>query len=532
MQLTEILARNARMYGDEIALIEREPERKSRTQITWRQFYHQANAFANALVGLGVKKGDRVVHLMMNSLEWLPLYFGILRAGAVAVPLNFRFEAPAIAGCTNLCEARVLVFGGEFTERIRQEKSALDKSVSHYLFAGPPEKCPDFAACCRDVTAGADTCEPPVSIGPWDGAGIYFTSGTTGDPKGVYLLHRQLEFACYVENRHHNQVHGDNFLCIPPLYHTGAKMHWFGNFIVGAPAVILKGASPRAILEAVSEERITIVWLLVPWAHDILVALENNELRLEDYHLRQWRLMHIGAQPVPPSLIEKWQRYFPGQSYDTNYGLTEATGPGCVHLGMENMDKIGAIGRPGFDWECRVVDDSGKDVPAGQAGELLVKGPGVMEQYFRNPEATRNTLKNGWLHTGDIVRRDGDGFLWLIDRKKDVIITGGENIFPVEIENFLMSHPDIRDAGVIGIPDERLGEVAAAVISPKPGRPITEEQVRSFCSAMPRYKRPRRIIFDEVPRNPTGKIEKPKLRAKYAVCQNARLSGAKSSVAK
>jgi acyl-CoA synthetase (AMP-forming)/AMP-acid ligase II len=517
MQLTEILARNARIYGDEIALIEREPEKKMRREITWRQFYHQSNAFSNVLINeLGIKKGDRVVHLMMNCLEWLPVYFGILRAGAIAVPLNFRFEAPAVSGCTSLCQAKVMVFGPEFSQRIKSVKSELDKNVEHYIFAGPPEVCPDFATPLNHMIDGAPTHEPEILITSCDGAGIYFTSGTTGDPKGVYLLHRQLEFACYVENRHHNQVHEDNFLCIPPLYHTGAKMHWFGNFIVGAKAVILKGVSPAAILEAVSEEKITIVWLLVPWAHDILVALENGDLQLSDYSIKQWRLMHIGAQPVPPSLIVKWQRFFPGQGYDTNYGLTEATGPGCVHLGIENIDKIGAIGCPGFDWECRVVDDQGRPAAVGQAGELLIRGPGVMECYFRNPGATRSTLKGGWLHTGDIVRQDEDGFLWLIDRKKDVIITGGENIFPVEIENFLMTHEAVLDAAVIGVPDERLGEIAAAVISVKAGKQLTEDEIRDFCSAMPRYKRPRRIIFDKVPRNPTGKIEKPMLRKQYA----------------
>ncbi|MFO7929914.1 MAG: AMP-binding protein [Desulfosalsimonas sp.] len=517
MVLTEILARNARMHGDSVALIEREPESKIRRQLTWRQFYGQANAFSRALAGLGVQKGDRVVHLMMNCLEWLPVYFGILRAGAVAVPLNFRFEAPAISRCTNLCRARVVVFGEEFIGRITEVKSELDKSVSSYIFAGPGEKCPDFALPLSRAVEGCEEHEPDVAVYPWDGAGIYFTSGTTGEPKGVYLRHRQLESACYVENRHHNQVNSDNFLCIPPLYHTGAKMHWFGNFIVGAPAVILKGSvSPKAILETVSQEQVTIVWLLVPWAHDILVALENNELRLQDYTLEQWRLMHIGAQPVPPSLIEKWQRFFPGQQYDTNYGLTEATGPGCVHLGTENMHKTGAIGRAGFDWECRVVDDCGRDLPPETPGELVVKGPGVMERYWRKPEATDAVLKDGWLRTGDIVKLDHEGFFWLVDRKKDVIITGGENIFPVEIENHLMTHEDILDAAVIGVPDERLGEIVAAVISPKPGRRLTEGQVSDFCTEMPRYKRPRRIFFDEVPRNPTGKIEKPGLRQKYA----------------
>ncbi|MCF8027001.1 MAG: acyl--CoA ligase [Desulfobacteraceae bacterium] len=517
MQLTEILARNARLYGDEIALIEREPEKKRRVEMTWKQFYHQANAFSRVLRDrFGIEKGDRVIHLMMNCIDWLPVYFGILRAGAVAVPLNFRFEAANIAGCTALSGAKAMVLGPEFIDRIRAVKSELDRHVFHYIYAGPPELCPEFAIPYSEILRGVDVSEPGVSITSCDGAGIYFTSGTTGEPKGVYLRHRQLEFACYVENRHHNQTHRDNFLCIPPLYHTGAKMHWFGNFIVGARAVILKGVSPSAILEAVSEEHITIVWLLVPWAHDILVALENGDLQLSDYKLDQWRLMHIGAQPVPPSLIEKWQRFFPAQDYDTNYGLTEATGPGCVHLGLEKTHKVGAIGRAGFDWECRVVDDQGNLQESGHAGELLVRGPGVMECYYDNHEATQNTLKDGWLHTGDIVRQDAEGFFWLVDRKKDVIITGGENIFPVEIENFLMSHEAILDAGVIGVPDHRLGEVAAAVISVKPGRHVSEEEIRDFCAAMPRYKRPRQIFFDKVPRNPTGKIEKPGLRKKYA----------------
>ncbi len=517
MLLTEILARNARMYGEETALIERVPSLGRRSEITWRQFYHQANAFSWALIGFGLKKGDRVVQLMMNSLEWLPIYFGILGSGAVAVPLNFRFKSDDISGCTTLCDAKVIVFGEEFIDRINAVKAGLDHCVAQYVFVGPEDMRPDYALAYEDVIADRDTAEPAVSLSASDGAGIYFTSGTTGAPKGVYLRHRQLEFACYAENRHHNQVHDDNFLCIPPLYHTGAKMHWFGNFIVGARAVILKGVSPEAILSAVSEENVTIVWLLVPWAHDILVAIENGDVRMADYRLDQWRLMHIGAQPVPPTLINKWKRYFPDQSYDTNYGLTEATGPGCVHLGMENVHKIGAIGCPGFDWECRVVDAQVNDLPVDAPGELLVRGPGVMDGYYRNPEATAATLSDGWLHTGDIVKKDADGFLWLIDRKKDVIITGGENIFPVEIENHLMGHEDILDAVVIGLPDERLGEIVAAVIAAKPGRRLTEEGINSFCGALPRYQRPRRIIFDPVPRNPTGKIEKPALRKKYAI---------------
>lgn len=515
MIIAEILARNKRMYGDEIALVEREPAKNLRKQITWKEFDEGANRVANALIAKGIKKGDKVIHLMMNCLEWLPAYFGILRTGAWAVPLNFRFTGEDIRYCAEIAEAKAMIFGEEFVERVDKIKNDL-KTIKDFVFHGPKDMKPQYAQPYEEFLKGAATTEPQVPISLLDEAALYFTSGTTGQPKPILLTHRNLEHACIVENRHHNQVHEDNFLCIPPLYHTGAKMHWFGNFIVGAKAVILKGVKPEWIIEAVSEEKATIVWLLVPWAQDILIGIENGQIKLKDHKLDQWRLMHIGAQPVPPSLIKNWKKVFPHHDYDTDYGLSESTGPGCVHLGMENLHKVGSIGRPGFDWECRIVNEDFQDVPKGDPGELAVRGPGVMKEYYKNPEATKRTLVGGWLLTGDMARFDEDSFIWLVDRKKDIIITGGENIFPVEIEDFLMANDRIQDAAVIGIPDERLGELVTAIIKVKPGKAMTEEEVAKYCEALPKYKRPRKFIFDDVPRNPTGKIEKPKLRKKYA----------------
>jgi acyl-CoA synthetase (AMP-forming)/AMP-acid ligase II len=294
-------------------------------------------------------------------------------------------------------------------------------------------------------------------------------------------------------------------------------MHWFGSLIVGGRATLLTEVSPQYIFEAIHKERGTIVWLLVPWAQDILLALERGELKKEDYDLSCWRLMHMGAQPIPVSLIRHWKQYFPDMQYDTSYGLSESTGPGCVNLGIDNQHKLEATGRPGFNWETRIVNDSGEEVVRGEVGELSVRGNGVMKEYYKNPEKTAETLKDGWLYTGDMARQDDEGFIYVVDRKKDLVITGGENIFPVEVEEVLRRHSKIYDAGIIGIPDKRLGEVALAVIDPKPGETLTEEEVSQFCEEnLPRYKRPRRIVFDKVPRNPTGKIEKPKLRQKYA----------------
>ncbi len=514
MLIAEILSRNARMYGDEIALIERDPLNKKRKELTWREFDEQASSFANALISRGVKKGDKVIHLMTNCIEWLPAYFGILRTGAWVVPLNFRFSAQDIKLCAGIAGATSMIFGEEFIERINDIRGDL-KTINDYIFVGPDELRPGYTEKYEDILRDSSSVDPGIEISIIDEAGLYFTSGTTGTPKPILLTQRNLEAACIVENRHHNQTHRDNFLLIPPLYHTGAKMHWFGHFIVGSRAVILKGIKPEWILEAVSEEKVTVVWLLVPWAQDILLAIENGSIKLEDYQLDQWRLMHIGAQPVPPSLINNWKKVFPHHDYDTNYGLSETTGPGCVHLGIENSHKVGAIGVPGFDWEYQIVGEDRQPVPSGQPGELMVKGPGVMKEYYGNPEATSQTIFNGWLLTGDMARIDSDGFIWLVDRKKDVIITGGENIFPVEIEDFLAGNNNIQDVAVIGIPDERLGEVSVAIIKIKPGRSITEEELNDFCLKLPRYKRPKKIIFGDVPRNPTGKIEKPKLREIY-----------------
>ena len=532
MPITEILSRNASLYGDKVSLVEINPELQEkhevswqeyelietnpaasfRRQMTWCEFDATANRFANLLLGRGIKKGDKVAILLMNCLEWLPIYFGILKAGAVAVPLNFRYDAEEIKYCLELAEVVALVFGPEFVDRIEVIYEKVPQVKTHFYVG---ENGLAFAENYSRLERSYSEKEPEIELAADDDAAIYFSSGTTGFPKAILHTHNSLLSSCYTEQQHHQQTTQDTFLCIPPLYHTGAKMHWFGSFLVGGKAVLLRGVKPSWILKAVSEEQATIVWLLVPWALDILNALESGELNLDDYALEQWRLMHIGAQPVPPSLIRRWKNYFPTHSYDTNYGLSESTGPGCVHLGLENIHKVGAIGKAGFKWKTKIVDETGSLVPAGGIGELVVKGPGVMKCYYNAPEATAAVLKEGWLFTGDMARMDEDGFIYLVDRKKDVIISGGENLYPVQIEDFLHRNHAVKDVAVIGLPDPRLGEIAAAIIEVKPHCQCTEEEIREFCSSLPRYKRPRKIIFADIPRNPTGKIEKPKLREKY-----------------
>lgn len=532
MPITDLLERNSKLYGDEIALVEINPEVHEEQRVTWKEyeliqptgtapyrreitwsvFDEKANRVANLLLGRGVHKGQKVAILLMNCLEWLPIYFGILKTGAVAVPLNFRYTAQEIEYCVKLADVDVLFFGPEFIGRVEDIAGSIGRERLLF-FVG--DSCPTFAEDYHRAAANCSSVAPKVLIEDEDEGAIYYSSGTTGFPKAILLRHQALLQAARMEAIHHQTTHEDVFLCIPPLYHTGAKMHWFGSLFTGSRAVLLKGNSPQSIFEAVSGEACTIVWLLVPWAQDILAALDRGVLQLPNYHLSQWRLMHIGAQPVPPSLIKHWLRYFPHHKYDTNYGLSESTGPGCVHLGMENIHKVGAIGVPGYGWEVKIVDELDRPVLQGEVGELCVKGPGVMVGYYHDPKATAEVLKDGWLHTGDMARQDEEGFYYLVDRKKDVIISGGENLYPVQIEDFLSAHPKVHDVAVIGLPDKRLGEIAAAIIQVKEGESCTEEEIRYYCTELPRYKRPRKIIFAPVPRNATGKIEKPRLREQY-----------------
>lgn len=532
MVITELLTRNAQFYGDKVSLveinpsdkhdkattwreyelIESNPQERYRREITWREFDVMANRFANLLLSRGIKKGDKVAILLMNCIEWLPIYFGILKTGALAVPMNYRYSADEIKYCLDLSESENLVFGPEFTERVTSVHPEL-KNIKNFFFVG--EDVPEFADSYRIMTGYCSSVAPSVPLLETDDAAIYFSSGTTGFPKAILHSHRALMSSCETEQNHHGQTENDVFLCIPPLYHTGAKMHWFGSLYTGGKGVLLKGIRPEWILSTVSREKATIVWLLVPWVQDILDAIDRDEIDLSEYELGQWRLMHVGAQPVPPSLIKRWIERFPNHKYDTNYGLSESIGPGCVHLGVENIHKVGAIGVPGYNWETKIVSPDGKEVGKNEVGELIVKGPGVMKCYFNNPEATAESIKDGWLYTGDMAKMDDDGFIYLVDRKKDVIITGGENLYPVQIEDFLRKHKAIKDVAVIGLPDERLGEIAAAIIEIKQGETLTEEEVNAFCEEMPRYKRPKKVIFADVPRNPTGKIEKPKLREIY-----------------
>jgi long-chain acyl-CoA synthetase len=515
MTITEMLARNARLTPKSISLVEITPSKGLRRAVTWKEFDERANRVANALTARGIKKGDIVMHLMMNSINWLEAYFGILKAGAIAAPLNFRFISRQIKYCVDIAEPKIMILDQDFTERIDEIRPSL-KTTKKYIFVG--EKPPPGMEPYEDMLAKASPATPKIQLDGEDDAGLYFTSGTTGDPKATLLCHRSLEHTAVNENFSHREKRNDCFLLIQPLYHTGGKMHWFGSLVGGARAVMTTGGeriTAKMILETIDKEKITICMLLVPWLQDIVTALDRGELKLSDYNLSSLRLVHSGAQPIPPVLVRRFLKHFPNIQYEENYGLTESAGP-CMHLGLENLHKLGSFGYPRLNIDARVIDDKGNDVPPGTVGEIILRGANVMKCYYKNPEKTAETLKDGWLYTGDLVRQDEEGFISYVDRKKDLIISGGENIYPVDLESVLIGMPKAKDVAIIGIPDERYGEVVAAVVQPKEGVKLTEEEMRAYYEPqLPKYAWPRIILFGDVPRNPTGKIEKPKLRERY-----------------
>ena len=514
VSVVDLVAKNARFFPDSAAFVEVRPLSRKRKEVTWSVFSKRVNRIAQVLVLKGIRKGMKVALLGRNSIDWLEVFFGILQTGAWAMPLNFRFTDSDIKYCADIGEPSAFIMDEEFAGRIGALSGDLPSVASCMTMGGGGQTGMDGL---ESLMGGVSDAPVDADLNGEDECALYFTSGTTGAPKAVLHAHRSLMVSAISEATVHGWTSDDRQLMMPPLYHL-AIGHLLGGVIKGGTNILLTELiKPQIVVETLAVERATMVFLLVPWALDILGAFDRGEIRPESYDLSCLRLVHMGAQPIPQSLIRQWKSYFPDMAYDTSYGLSEAGGPGVTSLGTQREDKIGAIGKPSIAWDVRVVREDGTDVGVEEVGELVVRGSGVMKGYYKNPEATAQVVRNGWLHTGDLGKIDADGFIYIVDRKKDLIICGGENVYPVEIEGVLLRHPKVHDVAVIGVPDERLGEVIVAVIQAIEGEEPGEAELRLYCEEhLPRYKRPREIICAPVPRGSTGKIEKPKLRAAYA----------------
>jgi acyl-CoA synthetase (AMP-forming)/AMP-acid ligase II len=508
---------NAKKFPEREFLIESWPSKGVRRSFTWKEFNEQADKLANYIAKkCGVGKGDIVLQLMANSLEWYVIYMAILKTGAVVSPLNYRFASGDIKYAADVARCKVFIADESLLSRVEPVRDRLDY-VKEFICVGA--EAPSGVKLYSRIIEQGDLADVLVDTKDDDMAELMFTSGTTGAPKPVCHTHSSL-FHIAVGNA---LTFGEGFESVyiapHPLYHSGSLFYSFPSYIAAGKVLLPMELQPKSMIESLSSEKATGGWISVPIWSDIMNAIKSGEVQVASYDLSCLKYIAMGAQPVPSIIIEEGKRLFPRLKMMNTYGITEGGGGCTVALYDDDMKrKIGAIGQPGPFMDVKIVDNAGKELPVGQVGELLLKGPRLMKEYAFNPEQTAKTITDGWLHTGDLAYYDEDGFLYFADRAKDLIIRGGENIFPAEIEDILRKHPKIQDVAVIGYPHPRLVEISMAIVQPKAGFTIEDREIVDFCRerGLAKYKWPEKFVYTEIPRNPAGKIEKTRLREKYA----------------
>jgi len=507
---------HSRHVPDKVCLIERTPSKNERRSLTWKEFNDEINRAANYLSKeCGVKKGGVVLHLLNNSLEWLITYFAVIKLGAVVVPLNFRFVKSDIKYSADVSKATVFILGSEFLPEVQPVQNEMP-TIKKYICIGDtvPADMLDYS---KTVAKHGDISEAIVDVDQFADLAMMFTSGTTGTPKAVMQTHYTLDNVCQGNALTFSTQRHDNHVIYLPLYHSGAMFVWAGYYAQSACGTILREfREPKWIIEALAEEKGTGIIFVVPIATAILNAVNKGSIKLKDYDLSRWKYIIFGAQPIPYEVIKELSEKV-NPNVMNAYGLTEGGGGGTFCLYPEDvLRKPGSIGKPSFGVFGKAADSEGNEVPKGEVGELIFSTPRMMRAYYKNPELTNETLKDGWIYTGDLVKEDEEGFYFIVDRKKDMITSGGENIFPVEIEDALMENPKIDDVACIGAPDPRQVEIVLAIVQVKEGQTMTEQEVIEFAkSKLSLYKVPRKVIFDRVMRNATGKLMKPQMREKF-----------------
>ncbi|CAB3392982.1 conserved protein of unknown function [Kyrpidia spormannii] len=495
------LTRREELSGEKVAIV------CGDHRWTYRSLNRRVNRLANALNDLGVREGDRVAVLLPNGSEILEFLFACAKLGAILVPINFRLAPEEVRYIVEDAVPVCLAYHRMFAATVDPLQGE-DNGVRHWIRVGTPagEASPDLGY--EALVEGGSEEEPERDISLDRVHMMMYTSGTTGKPKGALLTHGNTTWNV-VNTLGRIPVGEDEItLTVAPLFHIGAmNILTTPTLYRGGTVVVEDRFDPLRLLEAIERERVTSLFLVpAMWLALLQVA------DFERYDLRSLRFAVSGGAPCPLTVIEFFQER--GVPFFEGFGMTETSPSVCILDGADAPRKRGSVGKPLMHVDVRIVDDADRDVPMGEVGELLVRGPSVMVGYWNRPRETREALRDGWLHTGDLARRDEEGFLYLVDRKKDMIITGGENVYPVEVEQVLYRHPKIREAAVVGIPDDRWGESVKAVVAVKEGESLTLEELRAFCDGkLARYKIPRVLeVVEALPRNAAGKVLKTVLR--------------------
>lgn len=479
-------------------------------QITYRGLNRRVNCLANALLDGGIKKGDRVAALLYNCPQFLEVYFALAKIGAIFVTLNFRLAGRELRYMMENSGTSFLIFDNAFSETIDSIRSSLPIATNNFVCLGKPT--PKWAKDYEGFLNRGTDSEPDTKaeVNLEDPQMIMYTSGTTGIPKGALLSHQKTFYNTFNAVLYFDMTSKDVMLVVMPLFHSGGlNIAAVPALYTGGTIVIQKSFDPKQTLSLIEKHRISLA-MLVPTMLNFML----NQGNIDEYNLSSMKTMMVGGEPIPLSLIKAYMdRDIPIRQV---FGQTETS----IQLWLSEEDavrKIGSVGKPVFHADVRVVNKSGEDVLPGEVGEIVLRGPTQMICYWNDPEQTAETLKDGWLHTGDLATVDEEGFVYMVDREKDMYISGGENVYPAEIERVLGEHPKILEVAVIGVPDEKWGEVGKALIVPKDGEKIAEEEIFDFLKGkLAKYKIPKHVEFTtEFPTTASGKIKKAELRDKY-----------------
>lgn len=484
-------------------------------RLTYAEADAEANRIAHALVAAGLEPGDRVALLARNCIEYALFYYAASKAGVVPVPLNYRLAPPEWAFIVDDARARMLIARGELAtavEAVRDELSTVKRWVAIGAELAGWERWEDFLH-------GQPTTRPPRDVSPRDDLYQMYTSGTTGRPKGAVLPQHAVTANLVQASVEFASTPGERTLIVAPLYHAAAAVMAFATVKEGGTLFIQEEFDPAQVVRALSEDEIALALLVPAMIQFCLLAVPDAKQR----RYPKLRQIVYGASAISEQVLRDAVETFRCEFLQA-YGMTETTAaatnllPGDHERALrEKPELLLSCGRPILGTELRVVDADDRDVPVGQIGEILIRGPQLMAGYWNREEATREALRGGWMHTGDAGVLDEEGYLYIQDRVKDMIVSGGENIYPREIEDVLHRHPAVADVAVIGVPDAQWGEAVKAVVVLRPGESASEQEILEFCRGpLAGYKRPRSVDFvAELPRNPTGKVLKRELREPY-----------------